>query len=385
MLRFIGKRAVQMVALFIIYLSVLYILLHAQPGDISAQLVSNPNLPPEAREMVRARLGLDKPLWLQYLNYIKNFFTGNLGVSFSQYPRPVTKIILERLPRTIVLFLSATLVAYSIGFYLGKILAWKRGKASEYAVTVGGVMLYTVFYPWFGLMMIWLFAFIFGLFPVGKFIDPQEWFGSGFSVNRVFQLMMLTTLAASVVMFGITWASNRLRERRRRIILRRAGFAAVLVVFLGYWWTSPMRPFAGDILHHLILPVMTLALVVFGGVMLIMRSSMLETLREDYILTARAKGLPDSVVRDRHAARNALLPVVTSLVLALAFVIGGGIITEAVFSWPGMGEVLLNAALVEDIPLAIGALAFIGVLALVGHLVADILYTFLDPRIRYQG
>jgi peptide/nickel transport system permease protein len=110
---------------------------------------------------------------------------------------------------------------------------------------------------------------------------------------------------------------------------------------------------------------------------------MLETLREDYVFTARAKGLPERVVRDRHAARNALLPMVTSFLLALAFVIGGGIIAENIFAWPGMGLTLLQAAEVGDIPLATGALAFIGLLALIAHIVVDIVYMYLDPRIRH--
>jgi peptide/nickel transport system permease protein len=116
--------------------------------------------------------------------------------------------------------------------------------------------------------------------------------------------------------------------------------------------------------------------------MLLTRASMLETLREDFILTARAKGVPDKIVRDKHAARNALLPVTTSLVLSLAFLIGGGVITETVFSWPGMGATLLDAAIQEDIPLTIGAFAFIAILALFAHLVIDIMYMYLDPRIR---
>ncbi len=116
--------------------------------------------------------------------------------------------------------------------------------------------------------------------------------------------------------------------------------------------------------------------------MLLTRTTMLETMKEDYILTARAKGLSEKTVRDGHAARTALLPVVTSLVLAVATVIDGGIITETVFSWPGMGQVLVQSVSVGDAPLAIAAFAFTGVLALVGHLVADILYGVLDPRIR---
>jgi len=117
--------------------------------------------------------------------------------------------------------------------------------------------------------------------------------------------------------------------------------------------------------------------------MLLTRNSMLETLREDYIMTARAKGLPEKVVRDKHAARNAMLPVITAFVFSLAATLDGGVITETVFSWPGMGLTLLTAATTEDIPMAIGALVFTGGLALTAHLVADILYAYLDPRIRY--
>ncbi|MDH3464247.1 MAG: ABC transporter permease, partial [Acidimicrobiia bacterium] len=108
------------------------------------------------------------------------------------------------------------------------------------------------------------------------------------------------------------------------------------------------------------------------------------TLKEDYILTARAKGLAPKTIRDKHAARNALLPVTTSFVLGLAFIIGGGLITETVFSWPGMGELLLVSVQTQDIPVAIGSLAMVGALALIAHIVVDVLYVFLDPRIRYQ-
>jgi peptide/nickel transport system permease protein len=116
--------------------------------------------------------------------------------------------------------------------------------------------------------------------------------------------------------------------------------------------------------------------------MLLMRTSMLETLREDYILTARAKGLPDKVVRDKHAARNALLPLWTSLVFSIGRSLSGGIITETIFSWPGIGLEMLRAATTEDIPVAMGILTIIGILTLVSHLVVDIGYAFLDPRIR---
>ncbi len=125
-----------------------------------------------------------------------------------------------------------------------------------------------------------------------------------------------------------------------------------------------------------------LTLINFAGIMLLTRSSMLETMREDFIMTARAKGLSEVAIRDRHAARTALLPVTTSLVLAVSAVIDGGILTETVFSWPGMGEVLFTSVIDQDIPLSIAAFSFVGVLAMVGHLAVDIMYVFLDPRIR---
>ena len=133
----------------------------------------------------------------------------------------------------------------------------------------------------------------------------------------------------------------------------------------------------------MVLPIVTLALISFAGTMLLTRNSMLETMREDYVLAARAKGLPEKEVRDRHVARNALLPVVTSFVFSLAFAIDGGIIIESVFSWPGMGQTLVSAATTEDVPLAVGAFVFVGIFVLLAHLLADVLYVYLDPRIRY--
>ena len=131
------------------------------------------------------------------------------------------------------------------------------------------------------------------------------------------------------------------------------------------------------------LPVATLTLISFAGTMLLTRNSMVETMREDYVLAARAKGLTEKNVRDKHVARNALLPVVTSFALSLAFAVDGGVIIESVFSWPGMGQTLVAAASTEDLPLAVGAFVFVGVFVLLAHLAADVLYAYLDPRIRY--
>lgn len=371
---YVLRRVLQIALILVVFQTLLFFLLQAQPGGIQYQFTGNPDIPPEARQIIIQRLGLDKPLAQQYVNYLKNFLTGNLGLSFTLYPRPVMDIIVERAPRTILLFSTATIISFYTGFVLGRILAWHRGGLIEYSVTLGGSFLYTVFTPWFALIVIWIFAFKLGLFPVGKFLDPIKWRGAPVEANYVFNRMLLTALIFPVLLLILYRITHRLLPCVIGLLL------AVSLV----WFVWDIGDYAVDIARHVVLPTFTLTLVNFAGTMLLMRNSMLETLREDYILTAWAKGLSERVVRDKHAARNALLPVVTSLVLGLAAVISGGIITETVFSWPGMGLTLLNAAQQKDIPLAMGALTFVGVLALVAHLVVDILYVYLDPRIHYS-
>ena len=380
MLKMLGVRLAQMFALFLVFLTILFFLIQLSPGDPSAKFVGNPDIPPEARQLLIQRFGFDQPLHVQFFNYMKNYFQGDLGVSLNNYPRPVMEI-----PRTIWLFFGSTMLAYYFGFAWGKVLAWKRGGFAEYGVTIIGVFLFTVFVPWFALMMIWFFAFILGLFPTGKFLDPVLWRATPFSANDVF-IAMIWTAAAAIV---IGYAGHVLASRKRDNpgLSRAISWGTTLVVIggiVGYWllFRDDQVRFAVDILYHTVLPTLTVTLIAFGGVMLLMRTSMLETLSEDYILTARAKGLPDKAIRDRHAARNALLPVVTSLVLALASIIGGGIVTESIFAWPGVGVTLLSSSVNGDYPLALGALSFVGVLALLGHLVVDLLYSYLDPRIR---
>jgi peptide/nickel transport system permease protein len=195
---------------------------------------------------------------------------------------------------------------------------------------------------------------------------------------------MLGTVLGVVGSLFLVYILSRRFEARQRVRIRWGGIVLILLGVILYWAPSPMLRYALDIAHHLILPILTLALISFAGTMLLTRNSMLETVREDFIMAARAKGLPDHVVRDRHAARNAMLPVVTSFVFSLAFALDGGVVTETIFSWPGMGLTLLDAVTEEDIPLAIGALVFTGTLALTAHLIADILYAYLDPRIRYS-
>ena len=145
------------------------------------------------------------------------------------------------------------------------------------------------------------------------------------------------------------------------------------------------KPYAADIAYHMILPVMVVTVVAFAGTALLTRTTMMEVLKEDYILTARAKGISQKRIRDRHAARTALLPVVTSFIFTIVTIIDGSVLTEQIFSWPGMGQLLLQSVLEEDIPVAMATFSFVGIFALIAHLLADISYSYLDPRVRIKS
>ncbi len=383
MIGYLVRRMWQMALTLFLILTVTFLLVQAQPGDYASFYVLNPDLPSDVKEQIRATFGIDRPLWQQYLIHMRNTFTGNFGVSFGHFPRPVMEVLLERLPRTLVLFVTATGASFYIGFLLGKAIAWRRGGLLEYAATISGTTLFTVFTPAFALMMIWVFAFRLGWFPVGKFLDPLVWRGSDVTANSVFSLMLITALAFAVFAFWVLFALKRSGNVGMRRFALPIILVGVLVVPLA-WALSGIGPLALDILKHMVLPIVTLTLISFAGTMLLTRNSMLETIREDYVMAARAKGLPEKQVRDRHAARNALLPVTTSLIYSLIFAIDGSVIVESVFSWPGTGMTLLEAVRTEDMPLVMGAIVFIGLFSLLAHLIVDILYVYLDPRIRYQ-
>ncbi|MDE2823999.1 MAG: ABC transporter permease [Chloroflexota bacterium] len=383
MFGYLFRRTWQMALTLFLILTVTFLLVQAQPGDYASFYALNPDLPPDIREQLRATFGLDRPLWQQYLIHMRNTLMGDFGVSFGHFPRPVMEVLAERLPRTLVLFITATAASFYIGFLLGKAIAWRRGGFLEYAATITGTTLFTVFTPAFALMMIWIFAFRLGWFPVGKFLDPLVWRNSDVTANSVFSLMLITAVAFIVFAFWVLFALRRAeRIGMRRLAVPIIMVGALLIPLV--WSLSGIGFLASDILKHMVLPIATLTLISFAGTMLLTRNSMLETVREDYVMAARAKGLPEKQVRDRHAARNALLPVVTSLIYSLIFAIDGSVIVESVFSWPGTGMTLLEAVRTEDLPLVMGAIVFIGLLSLLAHLIVDVLYVYLDPRIRYR-
>jgi peptide/nickel transport system permease protein len=384
MWKYLLNRTIQIIITLIVFLALSYFILDAQPGDITLQYV-NPRFTEEQRQALKVRLGLDRPVAERFVRWMGNTLRGDLGDSF-QLNRPVMDIITERAPRTIFLFLTALLIEFFLGYFLGRVMAWNRGTGLEYGITVFGSVMYTIFTPWFALIMLWLFSYTLKWLPLGKFIDPTVWRklpkDSPVTANLLFNQLLLTATIVLMLTGVIYLLTRRLNPNHASRIFWTA-ITLVIAASIIYWWLSPHSLLVWDMIRHLILPVATLVLINFSGTMLLTRTSMLETLREDYIMAVRAKGVPEKVARDRHAARNALLPVLTSLIIALPFIIGGGIITETVFSWPGLGLTLLNASSSGDIPVVMGASLFLGVLSLTAHLVADIAYALLDPRIRY--
>jgi peptide/nickel transport system permease protein len=323
MKRYLVSRFLQILLVLFIVLTVLFILFRLAPGDPVDRMV-DPSMTPRDQAHLKAQLGLDQPILVQYLAYLKNFVTGNFGYSF-HYGKPVIDIIADRLPNTILLFTTAVLLAALVGVGWGKIAAWKKGRPLDTVLTMISLVTHTLFLPWVALLLIWLMGYKLGWFPINGMISAKVWLDP--------QTSALTR--------------------------------------------------AADILHHMILPLGTLFLLHFGTYLLVMRSSMLETLREDYIMTARAKGLREKEIRNRHAAPNARLPVITSVGLSLAFSINGGAITETVFSWPGIGRELVRAVSQNDYPLAQASFLLLSMVVLLSNLVVDLLYAYFDPRIRY--
>src|SRR6056300_1946013 len=385
---YIFRRVYQLIIVFFLFLISSYVLFDAIPGNAIQNLLLNPNLPPEAYERVIELFGINKPLHERVILYIQNFFKGDFGYSYTQYPKTPIELISERLPRTLMLFAMVNVVSFYTGFLIGKILAWRRGSKSETWITVTSVFSYTVFYPWFALMMLWIFGYKLDWLPIGKFLYPETWYDSPYKSDEIFVSMIKFVAVISILQMLAFVYTRNIESLSARRNVRFFSFIILIVGSLIYWNTGEMlnqKVYAMDIAYHMILPVFTVTVVAFAGTALLTRTTMMEVMKDDFILTARAKGISQKRIRDRHAARNALLPVVTSFIFTIVTIIDGSVLTETIFSWPGMGQLILDSVLQEDIPVAMASFSFIGIFALVAHFIADISYAYLDPRIRIQS
>ncbi|HSF34267.1 MAG TPA: ABC transporter permease [Candidatus Tectomicrobia bacterium] len=312
----------------------IFVLMRLIPGD-PALVMLGERATAERIVEVRRSLGLDRSLAVQYLIYLKNILTGHLGRSIHTNTR-VAEELSERFPATIELSLAAICLAGFIGVLAGIVSATR-----QYSILDSGFMMLSlagVSMPifWLGLMMIWAFALVLGWFPPSGRLEVRIFLDS---VTGFYVLDSLLTR---------NWEA--------------------------FW----------DALWHLALPAITLATVPFAIIARMTRSSLLEVLRQEYITTARSKGLNEWVVITRHALRNALIPILTVGGLQFGLLLGGAILTETIFSWPGLGRLLYNAVLARDYPVVQGGTLLIAVTFTVINLVVDLLYALADPRIRYE-
>ena len=317
---YILGRLAQMVGVLWVIVTILFLIFRLMPGNPLTAYI-DPTFTEEQAAAVRRQFGLDEPLVVQYGYYLRNIVTGNLGTSFFQ-KAPVFDILMDVFPNTLLLTGTSLLVAYAFGVVGGAFLAWRRGTKVE----GGGILLalMTRAAPEFflGMLLLSFFSFDLGWFPSSGVSDPGVIFDSIFA-----------QLASA------------------------------------------------DFWHHLALPALTMAIYLQGLPLLLMRSNMLEVLDEDFVTMARMKGLPEWRIMLAHAARNALLPIVTALTLGIGYAVGGDVVVETVFSWPGLGRLLVRAVQAHDYPLAQGAFLLIATIIVAMNFLADVIYSALDPRV----
>jgi peptide/nickel transport system permease protein len=324
---FILRRLVGAIPLLLGIATIIFFVLRLAPGDPTT-FYFNPNIPPDVIDQLRRNLGLDQPLHIQYMRWMMSFFTGDFGHSFAQ-SRPVRDILLEALPNTLMLTGTALVLVFVIGILIGVVQAVRQYSAFDSVSSVVSLFFYSMPSFWLALMLMLVFS-----------LKAHQW----------------------------GWP----------IALPPTGITSVDYEFM----TAGEK--AWDRISHLILPVGTLTLALAAGVARYTRGQMLEVIRQDYIRTARAKGLPERTVIMKHALRNSLLPVITLLGLYLPFLFSGAVFIEVIFAWPGMGRVIVDAIFQRDYPLVMATSFVFAVIVVLGNLVADVLYAVADPRIRYD-
>jgi peptide/nickel transport system permease protein len=379
LLGFIVRRVIRGVIALLAFQFLLFALVHSLPGDFAS--IAGALSGPSGRAGLQRQLGLDLPLLQQYLEWLKGFVQLDFGQSFLYRPETVSGILLDRAPRTLLLFLSAAALSYVLGIWLGKIVAWRRGGLFEFGALSVGVAAHTSFAPWLAFLGLGIFAWNLGWLPYQNLINFNVWLRVDISLDEILLRMVISGL----VLFGALLLSSLITRKvaRGQRAIRAAIFLVAALFVVALWQRSGYSPLALDVLRHLMLPLGTVVLLSFGETMMTMRATMLETIGEDHVAAARAKGLPDKIVRDRHVARIAMLPVLTRILLNLPFVLVGSLVIERVFFWRAMGQVVFNAIEFQDLPLIVGVLTMIGLISLIAHIVLDVLYVALDPRLRY--
>lgn len=320
--RFLARRVLQAVLtiLFIVVLN--FILFRMMPGSPERVLTRNPNISAEVKANLREKWGLDKPLFPdQFVAFVASTAQGDLGLSYKYRGQPVTEVLGSRIWPTVILFGLGELIAIVVGMALGAYAGWRRGGRVDRVGNGLSLILYATPYFVLGMFLLVVFASTLGWFPTNGMLSAGARFDS---------------FADQLLDFG----------------------------------------------HHLVLPLATVSLGLIGLYSILMRSSIIETLSEDYVQTARAKGLQDGHILRAHAVPNALLPAVTIVAIQFGYVIAGAITAEVVFNWPGIGTLTVDALSARDYPVLQGIFMLLAVSVVVANLLADLVYGLLDPRVR---
>ncbi|MGD1048862.1 MAG: ABC transporter permease [Candidatus Krumholzibacteriaceae bacterium] len=322
MSRFLARRLLQSVLLLFIVLTITFFLLHLAPGDPMSRYF-NPDISPDTVRHIKQSLGLDRPLYEQYFKWMWSFARGDFGVSL-RYLRPVRDVLGEAIPNTLRLTVVALLLHIFLGLALGILSAAKKYSLFDRVNTIAALFVYSIPSFWLALMLILVFSLKLGVLPSSHMqsVDTE-------------------------------------------------GLGALALFF--------------DRARHLVLPAFVLGVASAASTARYMRGSMLDVLREDYIRTARAKGLPESRVFLKHAFRNAALPVVTIVGLSLPLLFGGAVIVETIFAWPGMGRLAVDSIYARDYPVVLAINFVVAAIVIIANLLTDVAYGLLDPRLTVAG
>ena len=331
---YVIKRLLQIIPVVLGVTLIAFALIHLAPGDPVRTMLGQHATQQEIDE-IRAKYGLDQPLYVQYFIWLGDVLHGDLGRSILSHEQVTTEIA-SRFPNTIELAIAAMIFAVLIGVVAGIISATKQYSVADYSVM--GLALFGISMPvfWLGIMLMMIFGVFLGWLPIGGRIDLLIPF------QRITGFMVIDSI----------------------ITVNGAALISVL--------------------RHLILPAIALGTIPMAIIARTTRSSMLEVLRQDFIRTERAKGLSERKVIYKHAIRNAMVPVVTVIGLNFGLLLSGAILTETVFSWPGVGRLVVDSVYARDYPLVIGCILVFALVFVIVNLITDLLYTYIDPRIHYD-
>ena len=318
---FFFKRLLQSVLTLLLLITLLWGLFRLLPGDPTTVFLGGGELPAEAVEALKKSWGLDQPLPVQFVTYIGHLLSGDLGLSFSSR-RPVTEVIFPAIGNTLYLMVPALLIAIFAGIGFGARLGWRRGTTTETIGVTAGLVLASVPMFWLGIIVLTIFAYGLQWFPLG-------------------------------------------------------GMSSTL--FLPETWIQELPGY--DFLMHLALPLLTASLYFVADPMMIMRTSMIDVAKEDFVTFARSTGIRDAGIR-QLTKRNAILPVLTYISIMVGFAFGGQVLLEVLFSWPGMGRIMVTAVEHRDYPVAQAAFFFMAVLVIMTNFLIDVAYSIIDPRIQ---